>query len=583
MYCPPALSSAGQGLYALIGHHPKPGKAPIPPPIRPSPLQPRGAAERATPQREQVLDESEVEGGEGEVEGPCYLFFVVLKVAVASQRERGQGRRNGKTRRRRGSGLDDEDSSFFSSRKKKKHRARLALPGKLRSKFQCARTELNVRHVLRTRDFCEGASRERKRKRRIPLTAPLSLPPVDLAANERRRRSGLLCCRCCFCCGLAVIGRAAAREEASVVLCIIATSMLLVLSKRGRERDGEGGVRKRGKRKSFCLSKKQERKLSAPLFISDFSSPSKLSRSSKKKQQRQPCPQSRCGSFSFFLAGERVPRALSPRRWRCRRDQRRRTPVRGSRRLRRRKKKTAASSSSSFVAISICSLAPSLQTGRGRPPSRPEGPPRSLFTPAKARLDALYLNSEALDSSERASQGGGSKGVRTGARSTKKKMVDRDDDDDESIAHVFRPFYTASFRAFVLFFPLVGRKSLSSGLWKCCISISRRHTLSRKLSHSFDFASCFSFFPRRRERKKLSLSLFSTSALSLFFSLSRTFPSKMENKKTKQPPRFLLFGGTGWIGGLVSEILTKEGATWMASKARLEDRALILKEFEEVR
>ena len=57
----------------------------------------------------------------------------------------------------------------------------------------------------------------------------------------------------------------------------------------------------------------------------------------------------------------------------------------------------------------------------------------------------------------------------------------------------------------------------------------------------------------------------------------------METKTPKQPPRFLLFGGTGWIGGLVSELLTKEGATWKASKARLEDRALILKEIEEVR
>ena len=58
---------------------------------------------------------------------------------------------------------------------------------------------------------------------------------------------------------------------------------------------------------------------------------------------------------------------------------------------------------------------------------------------------------------------------------------------------------------------------------------------------------------------------------------------KLKKTPPKQPPRFLLFGGTGWIGGLVSELLTKEGATWRASKARLEDRATILKEVEEVR
>ena len=76
VYCPPALSSAGHGLYALIGHHPNPGRAPIPPPIRPSPPQPRGAAERATPQRAQVLAVEEGGGGEEEeVEGSWFSFF----------------------------------------------------------------------------------------------------------------------------------------------------------------------------------------------------------------------------------------------------------------------------------------------------------------------------------------------------------------------------------------------------------------------------------------------------------------------------------------------------------------------------
>ena len=75
VYCPPALSSAGHGLYALIGHHPNPGRAPSPPMIRPSPPQPRGAEERATPQRAQVVEFAEEEE---EVEGSwfrCRVFF----------------------------------------------------------------------------------------------------------------------------------------------------------------------------------------------------------------------------------------------------------------------------------------------------------------------------------------------------------------------------------------------------------------------------------------------------------------------------------------------------------------------------
>lgn len=81
-------------------------------------------------------------------------------------------------------------------------------------------------------------------------------------------------------------------------------------------------------------------------------------------------------------------------------------------------------------------------------------------------------------------------------------------------------------------------------------------------------------------KKKTPLPFFS----SLFAStLSHTKKNKTKMNSKKQPPRFLLFGGTGWIGGLVSELLTAEGATWKASKARLEDRALIQKEFEEVR
>ena len=92
VYCPPALSSAGHGLYALIGHHPNPGRAPSPPMIRPSPPQPRGAEERATPQRAQVVEFAEEEE---EVEGSwfrCRVFFLSRDGTARSQKEE-QGER----------------------------------------------------------------------------------------------------------------------------------------------------------------------------------------------------------------------------------------------------------------------------------------------------------------------------------------------------------------------------------------------------------------------------------------------------------------------------------------------------------
>ena len=99
---------------------------------------------------------------------------------------------------------------------------------------------------------------------------------------------------------------------------------------------------------------------------------------------------------------------------------------------------------------------------------------------------------------------------------------------------------------------------------------------------------CLFFVETGKPEKTSSLRLafFSASSLAPTLSLTCSPKEKMQPKKTpppKQPPRFLLFGGTGWIGGLLSELLTKEGATWLASKARLEDRALIQKEIEEVR
>ena len=45
---------------------------------------------------------------------------------------------------------------------------------------------------------------------------------------------------------------------------------------------------------------------------------------------------------------------------------------------------------------------------------------------------------------------------------------------------------------------------------------------------------------------------------------------------------FLIFGRSGWIGGLVGELLKQQGAKFDYASARLEDRAAILKEIERV-
>lgn len=48
------------------------------------------------------------------------------------------------------------------------------------------------------------------------------------------------------------------------------------------------------------------------------------------------------------------------------------------------------------------------------------------------------------------------------------------------------------------------------------------------------------------------------------------------------PQVFLVFGKSGWIGGLVGEILAQQGARFEYANARLEDRAGILAEIERV-
>jgi hypothetical protein len=45
---------------------------------------------------------------------------------------------------------------------------------------------------------------------------------------------------------------------------------------------------------------------------------------------------------------------------------------------------------------------------------------------------------------------------------------------------------------------------------------------------------------------------------------------------------FLVYGRTGWIGGLVGELLKSQGAQWEFGNARLEDRAAILADIERV-
>ncbi|KAK9909763.1 hypothetical protein WJX75_007095 [Coccomyxa subellipsoidea] len=51
----------------------------------------------------------------------------------------------------------------------------------------------------------------------------------------------------------------------------------------------------------------------------------------------------------------------------------------------------------------------------------------------------------------------------------------------------------------------------------------------------------------------------------------------------QQEPVFLVFGRSGWIGGLVGELLTSQGTKFEYANARLEDRAGILADIERVK
>ena len=46
---------------------------------------------------------------------------------------------------------------------------------------------------------------------------------------------------------------------------------------------------------------------------------------------------------------------------------------------------------------------------------------------------------------------------------------------------------------------------------------------------------------------------------------------------------FLVFGRTGWIGGLLGQLLTDMGAKWEYANARLEDRSGVIADIDRVR
>lgn len=49
------------------------------------------------------------------------------------------------------------------------------------------------------------------------------------------------------------------------------------------------------------------------------------------------------------------------------------------------------------------------------------------------------------------------------------------------------------------------------------------------------------------------------------------------------PQVFLIFGKSGWIGGLVGQYLKEQGAKFEYASCRLEDRAAVISEIERVR
>lgn len=55
-----------------------------------------------------------------------------------------------------------------------------------------------------------------------------------------------------------------------------------------------------------------------------------------------------------------------------------------------------------------------------------------------------------------------------------------------------------------------------------------------------------------------------------------------KESQTSQKEKFLVYGKTGWIGGLVGQLLTEQGIDWEYGNARLEDRQAILRDIRRV-
>lgn len=60
-------------------------------------------------------------------------------------------------------------------------------------------------------------------------------------------------------------------------------------------------------------------------------------------------------------------------------------------------------------------------------------------------------------------------------------------------------------------------------------------------------------------------------------------PSAPGHSNSFPPQKFLIYGKSGWIGGLLGEELSKLGYKYEYGEARLENREAILRDIERVR
>ncbi|KAF3618559.1 trifunctional UDP-glucose 4,6-dehydratase/UDP-4-keto-6-deoxy-D-glucose 3,5-epimerase/UDP-4-keto-L-rhamnose-reductase RHM1 [Capsicum chacoense] len=59
--------------------------------------------------------------------------------------------------------------------------------------------------------------------------------------------------------------------------------------------------------------------------------------------------------------------------------------------------------------------------------------------------------------------------------------------------------------------------------------------------------------------------------------------SKISNSPSKSPNKFLIYGRTGWIGGLLGKLCEKQGISYEYGRGRLEDRSLLLADIHAVK